>query len=91
MFVIAHPVQAGTKEVCDGCHANPQDNKKVIDIITRIELQLAHLLMENAPESLASAAAQVATASVAEPVTVDNQSDVNDLLAPLGSKRACPG
>jgi chemotaxis protein CheZ len=73
--------------------------KKVIDIITRTELQLVQLLMESAPESLASAAAEVATtSSSAEPVTVDNhklegpqtagtalqQGDVDDLLASLG-------
>ena len=73
--------------------------KKVIDIITRTELQLVHLLMESAPESLASAAAEVVTTSTAaDPVTVDNhklegpqtagtalqQGDVDDLLASLG-------
>jgi chemotaxis protein CheZ len=73
--------------------------KKVINIITRTELQLVHLLMESAPESLASAAAEVVTTSTAaDPVTVDNhklegpqtagtalqQGDVDDLLASLG-------
>lgn len=51
--------------------------KKVIDIITRTELQLVHLLLESAPEGVAPAGVAVtlaaATANVAETVTtVDN-------------------
>jgi chemotaxis protein CheZ len=67
--------------------------KKVIDIITRTELQLVELLVESAPES---AKPDVMTSN--EPVTVDNhvlegpqiaaqalqQGDVDDLLASLG-------
>jgi chemotaxis protein CheZ len=65
--------------------------KKVIDIISRTEMQLVHLLIESAPEGTASDATSV-------PVTVDNhqlqgpqdanqalqQNDVDDLLASLG-------
>lgn len=71
--------------------------KKVIDIISRTELQLVNLLMESAPNAVASAAAET-SAAAAEPVTVDNhqlqgpqtsasalqQGDVDDLLASLG-------
>jgi chemotaxis protein CheZ len=67
--------------------------KKVIDIITRTELQLVELLVESAPES-----PKPDTAVSGEPVTVDNhvlegpqtadqalqQGDVDDLLASLG-------
>lgn len=71
--------------------------KKVIDIITRTELQLVHLLIDSAPESVAAAAAAAGknpleAASVDEhmlegPQTAANalqQNDVDDLLASLG-------
>ncbi|PQA78354.1 protein phosphatase CheZ [Rhodoferax sp. TS-BS-61-7] len=68
--------------------------KKVIDIITRTEMQLVQLLIDSSP----SAPAAVAKPEHAEPVTVDNhvlegpqtadsalkQDDVDDLLASLG-------
>jgi chemotaxis protein CheZ len=68
--------------------------KKVIDIITRTEMQLVQLLIDSSP----SAPAAVAKPENAEPVTVDNhvlegpqtadsalkQDDVDDLLASLG-------
>jgi chemotaxis protein CheZ len=67
--------------------------KKVIDIITRTELQLVQLLIDSSPEP-----AEKVIAEVAAEVTVDNhvlegpqtedkalkQSDVDDLLASLG-------
>jgi chemotaxis protein CheZ len=67
--------------------------KKVIDIITRTELQLVELLVESAPVS-----AKPDAAPSNEPITVDNhvlegpqtaeqalqQGDVDDLLASLG-------
>lgn len=66
--------------------------KKVIDIITRTEMQLVHLLMESAPETVAAAAAAgqpatVDTHKLEGPQTADNalkQDDVDDLLASLG-------
>ena len=71
--------------------------KKVIDIITRTEMQLVHLLIDSAPESVAAAAAAAGktpleAVSVDEhrlegPQTADNalqQNDVDDLLASLG-------
>ena len=66
--------------------------KKVIDIITRTEMQLVHLLMESAPETVALAAAAGEPVSVDEhqlqgPQTAANalkQDDVDDLLASLG-------
>jgi chemotaxis protein CheZ len=66
--------------------------KKVIDIITRTELQLVHLLMESAPETVAAAASAGGSATVDEhqlqgPQTAANalqQDDVDDLLASLG-------
>jgi chemotaxis protein CheZ len=66
--------------------------KKVIDIITRTELQLVHLLLDSAPEAVAAAAAageaaNVDTHKLEGPQTADNalqQNDVDDLLASLG-------
>lgn len=70
--------------------------KKVIDIITRTEMQLVHLLLDSAPESDAAAASLDAShllkgdvdSHVLEgPQTADNalqQNDVDDLLASLG-------
>ena len=66
--------------------------KKVIDIITRTEMQLVQLLIDSSPEQIAAAK------TVDGPVTVDNhvlegpqtegnalkQDDVDDLLASLG-------
>lgn len=68
--------------------------KKVIDIITRTEMQLVQLLIDSSP----AAAAAVVKPNSVEPVTVDNhvlegpqtaesalkQDDVDDLLASLG-------
>ncbi|NVO06313.1 MAG: protein phosphatase CheZ [Rhodoferax sp.] len=68
--------------------------QKVIDIITRTELQLVQLLVDSSPEHAAAAVVQ----EVLEPATVDThvltgpqtadkalqQSDVDDLLASLG-------
>jgi chemotaxis protein CheZ len=67
--------------------------KKVIDIITRTEMQLVQLLVDSSPKAPAEA-----SADNKEPVTVDNhvlegpqtaesamkQDDVDDLLASLG-------
>jgi chemotaxis protein CheZ len=67
--------------------------KKVIDIITRTEMQLVQLLIDSSPETVA-----VAKTQDTGPVTVDNhvlegpqtadaalkQDDVDDLLASLG-------
>jgi chemotaxis protein CheZ len=71
--------------------------KKVIDIITRTELQLVHLLIESAPPgtgpavtlaSIADEAAKTVDNHVLEgPQTADTalqQNDVDDLLASLG-------
>jgi len=69
--------------------------KKVIDIITRTELQLVQLLIDSSPESQAAAAAAeiekepatVDTHVLEGPQTADNalqQDDVDDLLASLG-------
>jgi chemotaxis protein CheZ len=68
--------------------------KKVIDIITRTEMQLVQLLIDSSPEAVVStkAAATEGTVSVDEhvlegPQTADNalkQDDVDDLLASLG-------
>ena len=71
--------------------------KKVIDIITRTEMQLVHLLLDSAPESGAAVVvapapvqglkADVDTHVLEGPQTADNalqQSDVDDLLASLG-------
>jgi chemotaxis protein CheZ len=69
--------------------------KKVIDIITRTELQLVQLLIDSSPEPQAVTAAAPLEP---EPITVDNhvlegpqtaenalkQDDVDDLLASLG-------
>jgi chemotaxis protein CheZ len=71
--------------------------KKVIDIITRTELQLVHLLIDSAPESVTAAAAAAGKTPL-EAVSVDEhmlegpqtagnalqQNDVDDLLASLG-------
>jgi chemotaxis protein CheZ len=68
--------------------------QKVIDIITRTELQLVQLLVDSSPEHAAAAV----VAEVLEPATVDThvltgpqtadkalqQTDVDDLLASLG-------
>ena len=68
--------------------------KKVIDIITRTEMQLVQLLIDSSPDALVStkAAATEGTVSVDDhvlegPQTADNalkQDDVDDLLASLG-------
>jgi chemotaxis protein CheZ len=67
--------------------------KKVIDIISRTEMQLVHLLMDSAPEAVtaaadaADAAASVDTHKLEGPQTADTalqQNDVDDLLASLG-------
>lgn len=68
--------------------------KKVIDIITRTEMQLVQLLIDSSPEAVVSpkAAATEGTVSVDDhvlegPQTADNalkQDDVDDLLASLG-------
>ncbi|CAM8658737.1 CheZ Chemotaxis protein [Comamonadaceae bacterium] len=68
--------------------------KKVIDIITRTEMQLVQLLIDSSPEAVVStkAAATEGTVSVDNhvlegPQTADNalkQDDVDDLLASLG-------
>jgi chemotaxis protein CheZ len=69
--------------------------KKVIDIITRTELQLVHLLIESAPESTIAAkdgapdsgTATVDTHTLQGPQTSGTalqQNDVDDLLASLG-------
>ncbi|MCX7241102.1 MAG: protein phosphatase CheZ [Burkholderiales bacterium] len=66
--------------------------KKVIDIITRTEMQLVQLLLDSAPDEAAhatSAAAQFSgeTHQLAGPQTPDaalKQDDVDDLLASMG-------
>ena len=68
--------------------------KKVIDIITRTEMQLVQLLIDSSPDAVggAKAAATEGTVSVDDhvlegPQTADNalkQDDVDDLLASLG-------
>ncbi|MDZ7892252.1 MAG: protein phosphatase CheZ [Rhodoferax sp.] len=68
--------------------------KKVIDIITRTEMQLVQLLIDSSPDAVVStkAAAIEGTVSVDDhvlegPQTADNalkQDDVDDLLASLG-------
>ena len=69
--------------------------KKVIDIITRTEMQLVHLLLDSAPDSQAnkdddksaSDSHSIETHTLQGPQTADNalaQSDVDDLLASLG-------
>ncbi len=68
--------------------------KKVIDIISRTEMQLVQLLIDSSPEAVVStkAAATEGTVSVDDhvlegPQTADNalkQDDVDDLLASLG-------
>jgi chemotaxis protein CheZ len=70
--------------------------KKVIDIITRTEMQLVHLLLDSAPESAATVAAaekmqplpvNADTHVLEGPQTADTalqQNDVDDLLASLG-------
>ena len=68
--------------------------KKVIDIITRTEMQLVQLLIDSSPDAVVStkAAATEGTVSVDDhvlegPQTADNalkQDDVDDLLASLG-------
>lgn len=68
--------------------------KKVIDIITRTEMQLVQLLIDSSPEAVVSTktAATEGTVSVDDhvlegPQTADNalkQDDVDDLLASLG-------
>lgn len=62
--------------------------KKVIDIITRTEMQLVTLLLESAPAAAAGAqAANVNTHKLEGPQTAEKalkQNDVDDLLASLG-------
>ena len=65
--------------------------QKVIDIITRTELQLVQLLVDSSPEPLAIEAEKIAatvdTHVLDGPQTADKalqQSDVDDLLASLG-------
>ena len=65
--------------------------KKVIDIITKTELQLVQLLVESAPskeqEPVSEAPATVDTHVLQGPQTADTalkQDDVDDLLASLG-------
>lgn len=73
--------------------------KKVIDIISRTEMQLVHLLIDSAPDAAtADAAKAAASAASMSATTVDNhklegpqtadtalqQTDVDDLLASLG-------
>ena len=68
--------------------------KKVIDIITRTEMQLVHLLIDSAPETLATTpgkptpvATTVENHVLEGPQTADHalqQTDVDDLLASLG-------
>jgi chemotaxis protein CheZ len=66
--------------------------QKVIDIITRTELQLVQLLVDSSPEQAAQEKADRASATVdthvlTGPQTSDNalqQTDVDDLLASLG-------
>jgi chemotaxis protein CheZ len=67
--------------------------QKVIDIITRTELQLVQLLVDSSPETVAQekeqapVALSVDTHVLTGPQTADKalqQSDVDDLLASLG-------
>ena len=66
--------------------------KKVIDIITRTEMQLVQLLLDSSPEPVAPAKGEVAEVTVDNhvlegPQTEGNalkQDDVDDLLASLG-------
>jgi chemotaxis protein CheZ len=66
--------------------------KKVIDIITRTEMQLVQLLMDSSPEAVAKVTLAEGTASVDTHVlegpqtdaTALKQDDVDDLLASLG-------
>lgn len=72
--------------------------KKVIDIITRTEMQLVQLLLDSAPDGSANNAAAKPEADSAAPINVDThvlegpqtaetalkQDDVDDLLASLG-------
>ncbi len=68
--------------------------KKVVDIISRTERQLVHLLLDSAPQTAGSTAstadatpANVDTHVLDGPQTADNalaQNDVDDLLASLG-------
>jgi chemotaxis protein CheZ len=68
--------------------------KKVIDIITRTEMQLVQLLIDSSPEAVVSTKAAATEGSVSVddhvlegPQTADNalkQDDVDDLLASLG-------
>lgn len=67
--------------------------KKVIDIINRTEMQLVHLLMDSAPESVTATVAASSIALSAETHKLEGpqtdgtalqQGDVDDLLASLG-------
>ncbi len=66
--------------------------KKVIDIITRTEMQLVQLLIDSSPKPVAPAKTEAAEVTVDNhvlegPQTADNalkQDDVDDLLASLG-------
>ena len=67
--------------------------QKVIDIITRTELQLVQLLVDSSPEPVGAEKDQVSVPATVDthvltgPQTADNalqQSDVDDLLASLG-------
>ncbi len=66
--------------------------KRVIDIINRTEMQLVHLLIDSAPEVVASedleqAMPSIETHKLDGPQTAENalkQNDVDDLLASLG-------
>ena len=66
--------------------------KKVIDIISRTEMQLVHLLIDSAPENTSASDAVKAAVTVDNhvlegPQTADaalQQNDVDDLLASLG-------
>lgn len=58
--------------------------KKVIDIISRTESQLLHLLRESAPEHVAAAASPVGLQGPLPPGQGLKQDDVDDLLASMG-------
>jgi chemotaxis protein CheZ len=67
--------------------------QKVIDIITRTELQLVQLLVDSSPDAATQEKAEIQLAATVDthvlsgPQTADNalqQSDVDDLLASLG-------
>jgi len=66
--------------------------KKVIDIITRTEMQLVQLLIDSSPEAVVKAPVSEGVASVDTHVlegpqtdaTALKQDDVDDLLASLG-------